>query len=249
MTLLERITADTTEAMKTKQTATLSTLRLLKSAIKNKQIEVQHELSDEEVTVIIKMTVKQTKDSLQTFEEAGRVELADQAKAEIVILKGYLPEEMSDDELGEIVKGVIEQVGATSKEDVGKVMGASMKAVAGRADGSRVKSLVENLLAVFVLVLVGVSSSHYASAASSAFGSPDVTIVFIETVLRIGRVLLLVGGIMFINMILAGGFGYMTSSGRDDLHNSAWGKISGGVIGSIMVACLFAAFTVILGKL
>ncbi len=151
MSLSEIITTDMKEAMKAKDNATLSTLRLLRSAIKNKQIDLQHELSDEEVQAVVKSQAKQLKDSIESFTSGGREDLAESTASELEILKKYLPEEMSDEDLEAIVKKAIEDSGATSKADMGKAMGMAMKAVAGKADGNRVKEIVAKSLSVFVL--------------------------------------------------------------------------------------------------
>src|SRR3989338_8870037 len=137
MSLASIITENMKAAMKAKDSATLSTLRLLISAMMNKKIDVQHELSDAEVQEVVKSQVKQLKDSIESFKAGGREDLATSTQTEIFVLEQYLPAQMGDEELTKIVKEVVEKSGATSKADMGKVMGAAMAAVAGRADGSR----------------------------------------------------------------------------------------------------------------
>jgi len=146
MSLSLRINEDMKSAMKNKNNATLSTLRLLRSALKNKQIDVQHELSEEEVIVVIKSQLKQLQDSLDSFSAAGRQESVLQLKAEMSVLGEYLPAQMTDEQLLETVKNVMAQIGPVTKADMGKVMGLAMKAVQGQADGTRVKKIVETLL-------------------------------------------------------------------------------------------------------
>ena len=146
MPLSNQIAEDMKVAMKNKDNATLSTLRLLRSALKNKQIDVQHELSEEEVMAVVKSQLKQLQDSLDSFLAAGRQETVSQLKAEMAVLAGYLPAQMSDEALLEAVKVVIQQCGAVTKADMGKVMGLAMKAVQGQADGTRVKKVVETIL-------------------------------------------------------------------------------------------------------
>ena len=146
MPLSDQITSDMKEAMKAKNNATLSTLRLLRSALKNKQIELQHELSDEEVLSVIKSQVKQLKDAAVSFEEGGRDDLAKSTQVELVVLEAYMPEEMSEEQLTQIVKEVVEQTGATSKADFGKVMPQVMKKGAGKIDGSIAQSILKSKL-------------------------------------------------------------------------------------------------------
>lgn len=147
MTLLEKILEDRKQAMKDKDSAKLSTLRMLASDLKNKEIDKGGELTDEDVMAIVKTSVKKLKDSLVEFEKAGRDDLSSSAKAEVEVLSQYLPAQMSDEELDSLAQQVVSEVGATSKADFGKVMGPLMAKVSGRADGSRVKQALENLLA------------------------------------------------------------------------------------------------------
>ena len=144
--LNEQLGSDLKEAMKSKDELKLSTLRLLKTAMKNKEIELGHELSEDESVAVIKSQVKALKDSLTSFQDAGRDDLVLKAKDELVILETYLPEEMGDDVLTELVKDVLKEIGVENKADMGKAIGAVMKKVAGQADGTRVKNLVEQLL-------------------------------------------------------------------------------------------------------
>jgi uncharacterized protein len=248
MNLLSRITADMKEAMKSKNNATLSTLRLLLSALKYKQIDVQHALSDEEVQGVIKTQVKQLNDSILSYDQGARGDLVESAKSEIAILETYLPAQLADDALEAIVKEAVAQSGAKSKEDTGKAMGAAMKAVAEKADGTRVKQIVEGLLRVFVLVAVGASISLPVSAQvdflyadlSSGIGSTSDLVLG----LRIVRVLLLWIGLFAVNTILSGSFAYMTSGGRDKSHDEASSQIASGFVGSIVVVILFVIATV-----
>ena len=146
MTLLERIDADLKDAMKTKNEQELSTLRLVRSALKNKQIELGHPLSDDEVMSVTKSLQKQYQDALADFEKAGRADLAEKQKAELVIVKRYLPEMLPTDQVEALVKEAIAEIGASSSSDVGKVMGAAMKKANGRADGSTVREIAQRLL-------------------------------------------------------------------------------------------------------
>ena len=146
MTLVEQIELDTKEAMKAKAEAELSALRLVRSALKNKQIDLGHPLSDEEAQAVLKTMVKQYRDALADFTSASRTDLVEKQQAEITFLEKYLPAQMAEAEIEVIVKNVIAQLGATQK-DKGRVMGTVMKETAGRADGNAVKAVVDRLLA------------------------------------------------------------------------------------------------------
>lgn len=156
---------------------------------------------------------------------------------------------MSDEELARIVKEVVEKSGATSKADMGKVMGAAMAAVAGRADGSRVKDIVGSLLAGFVLVVVGLSFSHEALAAVPLIETFSSGPAYAEFMLRIVRVLMLWLGVAAITLILQGGFAYMIASNRDDLHTDALTKMTYGIFATLIVAGLFGISTLVLQEI
>lgn len=143
MTLTERIDQEFKEAMKAKDEVRLSTLRLLRTALKNRQIETQAPLADAEVQAVIKTTIKQYQDALSDFLNAGRTDLADRQQRELSILNEYLPPALPAEELEALVKNALQSSGVT---DVGKAMGIAMKAVAGRADGNEVRKIVERLL-------------------------------------------------------------------------------------------------------
>lgn len=142
MSLVERIDQELKDAMKGGDSAKLGTLRLVRSALKNKQIELGHDLSDDEVLAVLKKEVKQRRESVGQYTAGGRTELAEKESAEIALLEQYLPAELSDDELATIVDEAIAASGASSPADMGKVMGVAMGKVAGRADGTRVSALV-----------------------------------------------------------------------------------------------------------
>ncbi len=145
MNLTERIEHDMKEAMKARNESALSALRLVRASLKNKQIDVGHPLSDEEAEHIIRTMVKQYTDALADFTSAGRMDLSEKQQKEIDLLKNYLPAQMREAEIEAIAKNVISTLNATQK-DVGRVMGAVMKDVAGRADGNAVKAIVTQLL-------------------------------------------------------------------------------------------------------
>ncbi len=143
MTILEQLEQDFKEAMKAKAEVKISVLRLMRTALKNKQIEVQHVLSDAEVTPVLKMMIKQYQDAISDFTNAGRQDLVERQQAEIDIIAVYLPPSLPMEEVERLVTQAVKASGIT---EVGKAMGVAMKAVAGRADGNDVRRIVERVL-------------------------------------------------------------------------------------------------------
>lgn len=143
MNLIEKISEDTKEALKTGDQLKLSTLRMLNAELKNKKIDLGKDLSEEEIFSLISKEAKKRTDTAQTFSDAGRDDLAQKEQAEAKILETYLPAQLSDEELATLVDEVITQTQATTKSDMGKVMGALKEKVAGRADGTRVAQIVQ----------------------------------------------------------------------------------------------------------
>lgn len=143
MTVLERVEADFKTAMKSKDELTLSVMRLVRSALKNKQIELGRELTDEDTQPVLKTMIKQYQDALVDFQAAGRQDLLERQQKEIDLIAQYLPPSLPPEELEKIVAEAVKSSGAT---DMGKAMGAAMKAVAGRADGNEVRAIVERHL-------------------------------------------------------------------------------------------------------
>lgn len=147
MSLKEQIQEDLTNAMKAKEEVKVSALRMLKSEIMKFEVSgAKKEAKDEDIITIIQKQVKQRKDSEEQFRNGGREEMADKEAAESKILEAYLPEQMSEEEVKEIVQATIQEVGATSKADMGKIMGAVMPKVKGKADGKMINKLVMDLL-------------------------------------------------------------------------------------------------------
>lgn len=144
--LTEKIRADLTDAMKAQQREKTSTLRMLQAAIKNEQINVGHELSDEEAMTVLRKAVKQRHESIEQYANANRPELAAKEQAEIEILKPYLPPELSDAELESGLREIIASTGAQSKKDLGKVMKEATARYKGRADGKKIQEIVARLL-------------------------------------------------------------------------------------------------------
>ncbi|MEK7632473.1 MAG: GatB/YqeY domain-containing protein [Patescibacteria group bacterium] len=146
MTLYEQIREDMKAAMKNKDSATLDTVRMLISSIKNKAIDLGKELDDADVVATIKSDLKKLKDGLESFASAAREDLAEKAKAEITILEKYLPAQMTDGELEEKVRAKLADLGITDMASVGKAMGALMTDLKEYADGSRIKAAVDKIL-------------------------------------------------------------------------------------------------------
>ncbi|CAH8709193.1 GatB/YqeY domain-containing protein [Paenibacillus thiaminolyticus] len=146
MDLSQRLNEDMKQAMKSQDKFKLSTIRMVRSAIKNVEIDAKRTLNDDEVLEILGREIKQRKDALQQFESAGRDDLADSLKDEIEILTQYLPAQLSEEEIKEIVQKAIQETGASSKADMGKLMGALMPKVKGRADGKLVNTIVQQYL-------------------------------------------------------------------------------------------------------
>ncbi|OGF68780.1 hypothetical protein A3H65_03080 [Candidatus Giovannonibacteria bacterium RIFCSPLOWO2_02_FULL_45_14] len=149
MTLAKKIEEEIKIAMKAGEALKVSTLRMVQSAIKNKEIQLLKKdagLSDEEIGDVIKSEAKKRKDSIEEFTKAGRTELAEKEKAEMEILKVYLPAEISDEDLERILKDGIREAGATREKDFAKVMKASMPILKGKASGDRVSAALKKLL-------------------------------------------------------------------------------------------------------
>jgi uncharacterized protein YqeY len=135
------------DAMRNKDKDKLSVIRMVKASIQNDAIKLmKQELTEDEHLTVLTRELKQRKDSLQEFEKAGRDDLVEKLKTEISILHAYLPEQLSEEELVTIIKQTISDVNASSKADMGKVMGAVLPKVKGKADGGLVSKLVQQLL-------------------------------------------------------------------------------------------------------
>ncbi len=144
--MFEKITKDLTEAMKAKDTFRTSVLRMLKSALKNEEINKKSPLTDDEVLAIIKKQVKTRKDSMNEYANYNRMDLADSLQKEIDILNEYLPEELSDEELEKIVKETITKVKAESIKQMGMVIKTISSEYGARCDMAKVSKLVKEKL-------------------------------------------------------------------------------------------------------
>lgn len=146
MTLLTTINEDVKTAMKARDKEKLSVLRMLKSALQNEQIKKGTELNEEEELSVLSREMKQRRDSLTEFKNADRQDLVEKLENEIIIVESYLPKQLTEEELQSIVQEVIASVNATSTSDFGKVMGAIMPKVKGKADGNTVNRIVKEQL-------------------------------------------------------------------------------------------------------
>jgi uncharacterized protein YqeY len=147
MTLVQTIRDDMTAAWRGGDTQRRDTLRLVIAAFENARIAAGHELSDEEAITALQREAKQRRDSIEQYSAGGRQDLVDAEQAELDVITSYLPASLTNDELAELTRTVISQVGASGPGDLGKVMGPLMKQVAGRAEGGRVNALVREMLA------------------------------------------------------------------------------------------------------
>jgi uncharacterized protein len=144
MSLNKQIVADLTTAMKAQDAARTSTLRMVKAAMMNRQIEKGSELDDDDVQKLLRSLVKQRRDSIEQYEKAGRQELVNKEQAEINVIETYLPKAASQEEIEQVVTAVIAETGASSIKDMGKVMKAAQAALAGKnADGRVVSEVVK----------------------------------------------------------------------------------------------------------
>lgn len=147
MSIVEQITRDVTAAMKMREEHRLSTLRMVKSALKNKEIDKRAPLDDKEAMAVLNTLIKQRKDSIEAFTNGGRQELADKEAAEIVIIEGYLPKSLGEDEIAATVKATIAEMGSPTMRDMGTVMKNTMARFGGaRVDGKVVSEIVKREL-------------------------------------------------------------------------------------------------------
>ncbi len=147
MSLKDRITEDIKQAMKAKDKVRLETVRSIKKAILEKEVSVrpagQEELTEEQEMEVLVQLAKQRRDSIAQYQQAGRTDLAEQEAQELGILEEYLPKQLSDADISQVIDDLIQQVGATSAKDLGKVMGPAMQQLKGKADGKKVQEMVK----------------------------------------------------------------------------------------------------------
>lgn len=147
MSLKDQITEDMKNAMRAKDSARLGTIRLLQAAMKQKEVDERITLDDVAVVAIVDKLIKQRKDSIAAFTQAGRQDLADKENAELLVLQAYLPARLSADEIAAEVKAIVAELGAAGPGDMGKVMGAVKARLAGKADMGQVSAAVKAALA------------------------------------------------------------------------------------------------------
>ncbi|MFU8802234.1 MAG: GatB/YqeY domain-containing protein [Bradymonadaceae bacterium] len=140
--IFEQIQQDTRTAIKARNTEEATALRMLTSALKNKQIDLRRELSDEDVVDVLATEAKKRREAAELYRTGERIELADKEERELVLVERYLPAQLSDEDAARLVDEAIAQTGAESKRDMGKVMGVVMPKIKGVYDGSKIKDIV-----------------------------------------------------------------------------------------------------------
>ena len=147
MEIKEQIEKEFVEAMKAKNTLKVSTLRMVKAAIKNSEIEKIGKLEDAEVVKLLDTQIKKRQEAIMLFKEGGREDLAKKEEEEIIIIESYMPKAIAEDQIIEVIKKVVDEINAEGPRDMGKVMKAVMEALKGqRADGKTVNALVKTIL-------------------------------------------------------------------------------------------------------
>lgn len=147
MTLRDRLNEEMKGAMKARDEVRLSAIRLIRSSVKNREIELRRELSEQEVIEVVATLVKQRRESIRMFGEAGRTDLVEKEEKELALLLEFLPQQLTRNEVEALVVRAIAESGAQGARDMGKVMKALMPEVAGKADGSLVSAIVKEKLA------------------------------------------------------------------------------------------------------
>ena len=142
--LKDHIVADMKTAMRDKDKERLQTIRLILSAIKQHEVDTREESNDETVLLLLDKLVKQRRDSIQQYDDAGRTDLADQERQELVVIKEYLPQQLSDSEIDELISAALEETGASSMKDMGKVMAFIKPQAQGRADMGKISGLIKS---------------------------------------------------------------------------------------------------------
>ena len=146
MTFRERLDADLKKAMKAKDEVGLSVIRMIRSVVKNREIDQKKTLDDAAIAEVVTSLVKQRRESIRMFREAGRDELVAKEEKELALLLDFLPRQLTDEEIGQIVSDAVSVTGASGMKDLGMVMKAVLPQVTGRADGSLVSRIVKEKL-------------------------------------------------------------------------------------------------------
>jgi len=146
MSLEERLVEEMKQAMKSDDKLRLSTIRMIRSGVKNKEIELRKKLEDEEIVRVIQVMVRKGEESVEQFQTGGRTDLVEKEKKEIEILKSFLPQPLGQDEILKIIDQSIQETQASSSKDIGKVMKSVMPKIGGKADGKLINQLVKERL-------------------------------------------------------------------------------------------------------
>jgi|Cruoilmetagenom7_1024161.scaffolds.fasta_scaffold107431_2 uncharacterized protein YqeY len=146
MSLQEQISAALKDAMRARDEVKMATLRLVLTAIKNREKEARSLLEDQEVISVIITQIKQRREAIEQYQKAGREDLAQREESELQILQGYMPEQVSEEEISNTLDEIIAEVGAVSMKDMGKVMKAAMAKLAGKAEGGAINAMVKEKL-------------------------------------------------------------------------------------------------------
>ena len=150
MSLIDQLPEDLKQAMKAKDRVRLRTIRSLRAALKEKEIEERTEgeahLSEEQVLAVVQKQAKQRREAIIQYEQAGRDDLVAKEREELEIIEAYLPKQLGDDEIRRVLQEIVTTTGASSMRDMGKVMGAAMQQLKGRADGRRINEIARELL-------------------------------------------------------------------------------------------------------
>jgi len=146
MSLEERLVEEMKQAMKSNEKLKLSTIRMVRSALKNKEIELRKKLEDEDIVKVIQAMVRKGEESVEQFQKGGRMDLVEKEKSEIEIMKSFLPQPLSQEEILKIIDQSIQETQASSLKDLGKVMKSVMPKMGGKADGKLINQLVKEKL-------------------------------------------------------------------------------------------------------
>jgi uncharacterized protein len=146
MSLEERLVEEMKQAMKSNDKLRLSTIRMIRSALKNKEIELRKKLEDEDVVKVIQVMVRKGEESVEQFQTGGRMDLVEKEKKELDILKSFLPQPLNQEEILKIIDQSIQETQASSLKDIGKVMKSVMPKIGGKADGKLINQLVKERL-------------------------------------------------------------------------------------------------------
>ncbi|MFZ9430253.1 MAG: GatB/YqeY domain-containing protein [Burkholderiaceae bacterium] len=144
--LKDRIAEDMKSAMKAREAERLSTIRMLMAAIKKKEVDERITRDDPAIVAVVDKLIKQRRDSIAAFEQAGRSDLVDKESAEVAVLQAYLPARLGAEELASAVKAILADIGASGPGDMGKAMGAAKQRLAGKADMAQVSALIKSAL-------------------------------------------------------------------------------------------------------